>query len=203
MLFKRRKRLGWGPRLSSWLWPRGGWRRAFAYGWRRIIRLSASPHAIALGFAAGIFASFTPFMGFHFLLGAVVALVLGGNIVASAFGTFFGNPITFPFIWIATYNFGGLVLGHDMRDEVVLKFPDGTFFNLLHHPSYGWEQFWKVLAPVVTPMTVGGVVLGSIVATASYVLIRAAVAAYQNRRRTRLSARKQRSGKVVESSETQ
>ncbi len=200
MLFKRRDRLGLVSRMRGWLWPRRGWRRSVAYVWHRVTRLSASPHEIALGFAAGMFASFTPFMGFHFLLGAIVALVLGGNVLASAFGTFVGNPLTFPLIWIGTYNLGGLILGHDLREKLVLKFPDNTFANLLHHPLYGWQEFWSVLGPVVTPMSVGGVVLGTVMGSIGYVLVRPMVAAYQNRRRTRLVSRKKPTSNVAESS---
>ena len=39
-----------------------------------ILRLRASPHAIAAGVAAGVFASFIPFLGLHIIIAAVVCL---------------------------------------------------------------------------------------------------------------------------------
>ena len=78
--------------------PRKGWRRGYLYLGKRVQRLPDSPHRIALGFACGVMASFTPFFGFHFVIAAALAFITRGNILASAIGTFVGNPLTFPFI---------------------------------------------------------------------------------------------------------
>lgn len=50
--------------------------------------------------------SFTPFIGFHFVLAAAVTMMMCSNLIASAVGTVVGNPITFPFIWIALLSRG-------------------------------------------------------------------------------------------------
>ena len=71
--------------------------RSGQYVTKRILRLTATPHAVAAGVAAGAFTSFTPFMGLHFLLAAVLAWMVRGNLLAPALGTFVGNPLTFPF----------------------------------------------------------------------------------------------------------
>ena len=47
-------------------------------------------------FAAGVFACFTPFFGFHFFVAAgLLPYVMQGNILAALMSTFFGNPITY------------------------------------------------------------------------------------------------------------
>ena len=51
---------------------------------------------IAIGFAAGVFVSFTPLFGLHIVLGAALAWLVRGNIVASLIGTLAGNPVTTP-----------------------------------------------------------------------------------------------------------
>jgi len=117
---------------------------------------------IALGFASGVFASFTPFIGFHFFIGFMLAWVLGGNIIASALGTFIGNPITFPFIWWITLITGNRILGHDPVDF------DWDWVRLFSDSS---SNIWLV----VKPMLVAGVPMGIIVATLSYFLLRPAV----------------------------
>src|SRR5690606_12123881 len=94
---------------------------------KRVLRLSASPHAIAAGFAAGVFASITPFVGLHFFLAGVIAWVTGGNLVASALGTAFGNPITFPLIWAGTYRLGRWILGLRDRAEPPIDISQGVF----------------------------------------------------------------------------
>ncbi len=67
----------------------------------RLARLWASPHALAMGCAVG---AFTPFIGLHFVLAAIVAYVLRASVIASALGAALGNPVTLPFIWVASYN---------------------------------------------------------------------------------------------------
>jgi hypothetical protein len=111
MLFRRRQPAALSNRLRVALWPRHSWSRSARYFAKRVLRLSGSPHAVAAGVAAGVFASFTPFLGFHFIIGIAIAFLIGGNFLAAALGTAFGNPITFPIIWATTYKVGGLILG--------------------------------------------------------------------------------------------
>lgn len=110
-MFRSSRRKIWHESLRDLLWPRIGVRRAWNYRICRLSRLRVCPHKISLGFALGAFASFTPFIGFHFLLAAVLAFVLRGNLLASAAGTVVGNPLTFPLIWIATFKLGNALTG--------------------------------------------------------------------------------------------
>lgn len=158
------------------------------YVWHRVSRLSGSPHAVALGFSVGVFASFTPFMGLHFMIGFLLAYLVRGSMLASAFGTFVGNPITFPFIWILTYNFGSYLLGMEGRGDVSIELPGAAWWLLFHDPQLLWQQFWNQLWPVIRPMTVGGVPIGTAAGLLVYFPIRYVVSAYQVKRRARLAA---------------
>ncbi len=189
MLFKRREKPPIRERAQAWLWPKRGWRRAMGYVRHRVTRLSGSPHAIALGFAAGVFASFTPFMGFHFIIGAVAALVIGGNVIASAFGTFVGNPVTFPFIWFSTFSFGNFLLGIETEGGDQSKLAEMSLWATLTDPSSLFSDFWTSLWPLLKPMTIGGVPLGLTLAVIFYFLVRIIVGTYQNNRRRRLQQR--------------
>jgi uncharacterized protein (DUF2062 family) len=146
---------------------------------KRILRLSASPHAIALGFAAGVLVSWTPFVGFHFLMSAFLAFVFGGNLVASAFGTLVGNPVTFPFMWWLAYVLGGRLLG---IEPAALKF--GEIMRRFH------EQAFEQVLPVLKPMLVGAVPLGIASGALAYFIVRLSVAGYQAARRRRLAERR-------------
>src|SRR5690606_9209209 len=110
MLFRRRKPAHFGERLRVFLWPRRSFWRSAQYFAKRVLRLTATPHAIAAGIAAGTLASFTPYLGFHFIIAAAVAWVIRGNLIASALGTAVGNPLTFPFIWASTMAAGRFIL---------------------------------------------------------------------------------------------
>jgi uncharacterized protein (DUF2062 family) len=76
------------------------------------------PRGIALGFAARAFVSFTPFIGVHFILAGLLAFALRASILASAIGTVVGNPVSFPFIWLAAYNLGGSTARASGKDRV-------------------------------------------------------------------------------------
>ena len=70
MVFKRRDKPPLLSRLREAVLPRRGWRRGIEYLGHRVRRLPDTPHRIALGFACGVFVSFTPFFGLHFVLAA-------------------------------------------------------------------------------------------------------------------------------------
>ena len=96
MLFKRKKRLSAVMRLRYAAWPARSFRRSFRYRLLRLLRINASAHSIALGCALGVFAVFTPFLGLQMTIAALLALALGGSVLASAAGSFAGNPLTYP-----------------------------------------------------------------------------------------------------------
>lgn len=184
MLFQRRQKPAFAERMRVIFWPRRGWRRSTQYVTKRILRLSGTPHAIALGFAAGVFVSFTPFVGLHFLFGFILAWILGGNLLASAFGTFIGNPVTFPLIWVSTYNLGNWMLGQ----AGVAKFQFSSARSLLNE---SFDALW----PLIKPMALAGVPMGILVALACYFPARLMIEAYQQRRRKRLVDAVTRNGK--------
>jgi len=190
MLFKRRDKQTAGANLRAWLWPRRGWRRSFSYAWQRVKRLSDTPHAIALGFACGAFASFTPFMGFHFIIGFITAAITRGNLLASAFGTFVGNPLTFPFIWYATYSLGMLLLGSDGPAASDIAMPSLSLWSMMTDPVAVWREFFDRVWPVFMPMLVGGIPLGILTGAICYFVVRWPVAAYQASRRRYLGDRR-------------
>lgn len=178
MLFKRRQKPDFVDRVRVIFWPKTGWSRSTRYMLKRILRLSGTPHAIALGFAAGVFASFTPLVGFHFSIGIVVAWIAGGNLIASAFGTFVGNPITFPLIWAGTYRFGNWILGVHPTVNNGIDISAGLFAHSI-----------DIVLPLIKPMIVGSLPVGIIAAILCYFPVRNMIAAYQNRRRARLHAK--------------
>nr|WP_245453534.1 DUF2062 domain-containing protein [Aquibium carbonis] len=159
------------------LWPRRSFWRSAQYFTKRVLRLTATPHAIAAGVAAGVFASFLPFIGFHFLLAAAVAWLLAGNLIASALGTAIGNPITFPLIWASSYKLGCAILGSS-----------ATHGNAPIQLGKLWErlEFNQLWEPLLKPMTVGGIPIGLAFAITFYVVTRWAVAGFRRQRQNRL-----------------
>jgi len=187
MLFKRRDKQTALNVVRTWIWPRRGWRRSWNYLWRRIARLPGSPHAIALGFSIGVFSAFTPFVGLHFLVAALLAFLLRGNVLASALGTFVGNPLTFPFIWVGTYKLGNFVLGLEGQEDVDLEGPAQGLWYVLTSPSVMWTDVWSGLLPLIGPMLAGALLLGGAVGAVFYLGARIAVGVYQRRRHDQIA----------------
>jgi len=106
MLFRRRNTESFWTRLRVHAWPRTSWSRSSRYVVYRVRRLSATPHAVALGFAAGAFSAITPFLGTHIVMAIAIAWIIGGSLVAAVLGTFLGNPLTYPVLWYSTYVVG-------------------------------------------------------------------------------------------------
>jgi uncharacterized protein (DUF2062 family) len=180
MLFRRRETESFLERMRVHMWPRRSWGRSSRYVVYRLRRLSATPHAIALGFAAGAFTAATPYLGTHMIMAAFIAWAIGGSIIASLLGTFVGNPLTYPFIWFATYKVGNILLGaHGVKRQIDLS--RGIFESSL-------DRLW----PILKPMTLGCIPVGLAVAVLCYVLVRPMVEAYQHRRRRELRLRHDR-----------
>ena len=173
MIFKRRERPDFLARLRGLLAPRKGWRRGFSYVGRRVQRLPDTPHKIALGFACGAFASFTPMFTLHIIVALALAWALRGNLFASALGTVVGNPVTFPAIAALSLEIGGWITG---KPGLVTHFK----------PSVIFSDFQHFLDDLFLPYLLGGLAPGLAAAVASYLLLRPVVAAYQAGRRRKL-----------------
>lgn len=177
MLFRRREAESLLGRMRVHLWPRRSWSRSSRYVVYRLRRLSDSPHAVAIGFAAGVYSAVTPFLGTHMIMAALIAWAIGGSIVAALLGTFIGNPLTYPVFWYSTYEVGNLMLGGTVAKQRI-DLSDGIFQSSL-------EQLW----PILKPMSLGSIPVGLALAALSYVLVKPMVEAYQHRRRREIGLR--------------
>ena len=200
MLFSRRTPASWREKLRVAIWPRRSWGRSAQYVTKRVLRLTASPHSVAAGVAAGVFASFTPFLGFHFMIAFAVSYFIAGNLIAAAMGTFFGNPLTFPFMWASTYAAGKFILsgahsagnghGHQRIAEIAnTDILSIGFTGLIEKIASIWE-------PVIKPMAVGSVPIGVVFAFLFYLLTRWAAVKFRHARRNRLAERARTRGQT-------
>lgn len=173
MLFRRRDPRPLLHRLRGMLWPRRGWGRSARYAAHRLSRLPATPYSIAAGVACGAAISFTPLIGMHFVGAALLALLLRGNVVASALGTAIGNPWTFPFIWAWTFAFGRWLLGHAREIETLPQHLSMRY--IFDHPG-----------DVFLPMLIGSVPTAIVVWLAVFFAMQRLIDGYQRARRLRL-----------------
>ena len=171
-MFGRRNPLPVHHRVWSVVWPKAGWRRASRYMAHRVRRLPGTPYRIAAGVASGAAVSFTPFIGLHFVAAALLALLLRGNVVASAIGTAVGNPWTFPFIWTWIYTLGQWLMGADAASD----FP----------ATLDLDYIFERPLDVLWPMTLGALPTAVVVWIVIFWPVRGAVAEYQHVRHLRI-----------------
>lgn len=198
MVFKRRDRRSLWRTVREFVWPRGGWRRAFHYVRHRLHRLPDAPHRIARGVFAGVMVSFSPFFGLHFLLAALIALIIRGNVVAALLATFVGNPLTFVGIATLSLETGRLVLGRMGEDGALNhrslggKFVDawgdlkGNFLSMFTGSGAEWDKLHVFFHDIFFPYMIGGLIVGPIAGLVFYYLSLPIITAYQHRRKGRI-----------------
>lgn len=184
-MFKRRTAPTLFSRLFGFLWPQMGWRRATSYHWHRLKRIPGTPESIAMGFACGAAASMMPFMGFHFILSAILAWLLRGSIIASAIGTVVGNPWTFPFIWLGTYEIGKAILGVDYAIEGEQPFVQmfGGLYQSVR--TFDGTLFVEKVMPILVPMVAGSIPVSLLVGISFYFVVLNPIRAVHNLRQER------------------
>jgi len=186
-MFRRRNKPGWGARVREFLWPRGGWRRTGVYFFHRVKRLPGSPYSIAAGLACGAAVSFTPFIGLHFFIAALIAWSIGGNLFASAIGTAVGNPWSFPFIWALIYRVGCWMLGWEVGHALPEALSMAYIFD---NPR-----------AVLLPMFLGSLPTSLVVWLTLFWPVKSVVANYQDMRRRRRDKRRAEIDKAAEDKE--
>lgn len=95
------------------------WRRKLRYLYLRIIRLRSTTPAIARGLATGVFAGLFPFFGAQTILGIFLAVLVRGNKLTAAVGTWISNPLTYVPIYLFNFKVGQRLLGtYDLSTDV-------------------------------------------------------------------------------------
>ncbi|NOD36391.1 MULTISPECIES: DUF2062 domain-containing protein [unclassified Ruegeria] len=210
MVFKRRDRRSAVQVASEFVYPRGGWTRAFHYVKHRVRRLPDSPDRIARGIGAGVFAAFTPFYGLHFLVAAVGARLIKGNILAALSGTFFGNPLTYVPIGVICLQTGHFLLGTEYEEGdtqgLMGKFADAigdlknNFVALFTDRVADWHGLAQFYDDVFYPYMIGGIIPGIVAGVVCYYLSLPLILTYQQRRRAKIKAKFEEIKRLAEES---
>ena len=134
---------------KSSLWSRlGEWASHLHF---RLVTLEASPHAISLGVAIGIFFGFTPLWTLKTLLSIAIAWLLGGNKIAAAISVQLHDLLLpfMPAIYLWEYKIGYWAMRGHLPVRVNLhRF---TLSDFLH-----WQTFFTVGRPIL----IGSIVIG-------------------------------------------
>ncbi|MEP6565161.1 MAG: DUF2062 domain-containing protein, partial [Mesorhizobium sp.] len=99
----------------------------------------------------------------------------------------FGNPLTFPLLWGASWETGKLML----HDRLPANGPPAHLGAMMEHLSFA--QLWE---PVLKPMIIGAIPLGAIFGLLFYGITRWGMTAFREQRRKRLAAKAEKAGRT-------
>jgi uncharacterized protein len=147
-----------------------------------LLHIDDSPERTAAAFALGVFFGFSPFIGFHTLLGVLFAVLLNFNRVAVLLGVYSNLPwIVAPYYAFATMFVGGPLTGRRIppgfREQVTAVFEQQSVF----HGAF-WHQILVLFRPFLVPYAVGSLIGAVVLSAVAYPL---ALAFVTSRRRLR------------------
>jgi len=143
----------------------------------RILHIDDSPHGIALGVALAFFIAYMPPVGIHILLLLPLCFLLRANKFVAITCVWISNPLTFIPIYYPNYLLGRWVLaifrsssGMD-RSQAEAMFKSflsaGRVMQDFHKAKF-WRELGDFFMQVGLEMTIGGIIIGGIVAGCSY-----------------------------------
>ena len=142
----------------------------------RVLHIDDSPHRIAMGVALGLFTAYLPPLMFHIILVLSVAPILRANKFVALTFIWASNPFTFIPIYYPNYLLGRSILiwlRPEQRlaaGEIVAMFESFSFGKII--TGISTPQFWSRLGALIVQvgleMAIGGIIIGGIIAVASY-----------------------------------
>ena len=134
-----------------------------------LLHIEDSPERTAAAFALGVFFGFSPFLGFHTILGLAFAFLLNFNRVAVLLGVYSNLPwFVAPYFAFTTMVIGAPITGHRIppgfRQQVV------DLFELSLFRGDFWHRLVVILRPFLWPYVVGSLIGAGILAAVAYPL---------------------------------
>lgn len=125
----------------------------------KILSLDAHPGHIAVGFAVGVFISFTPFFGLHTPLAIAFAFLFRLNKLTCITGAWVNTPLTMAPVLVASYNLGRFLRGKPSK-ELAFKWLEWHHLEPL--------EKWQHIQPYAKSILLGSSIIGFVVAVAAY-----------------------------------
>jgi len=153
--------------------------RALVRRWLdELLHIDDTPQRTAVAFALGVFFGFSPFLGFHTLLGIGFAFLFNLNRVAVLLGVYSNLPWILPPYYATVTWLGAQVTGHRAPADLnpMLK----ALFELSMFTPQFWHRLGVMMRPLFWPYFVGSLLGALVIATLAYPL---ALAFVTSRRR--------------------
>jgi uncharacterized protein (DUF2062 family) len=119
-----------------------------------LVRIDATPHQVATGFAVGVVLGIIPSFGFGGLVAVLLSLVFRINKAAAILGSLIMNPITTVPFWTVSAFLGGLITGADYR-IILTAARTGEIFRSLSYSTYVYMAGNLTLAAALAVLSYG------------------------------------------------
>ena len=153
-----------------------GLKRLFRFWYLKLIRLRESPHSIAMGLSVGVFVGCLPIIPLQTLTALILAFIIRCSKIAAAAGTWVTNPLYAPFVYYGMYQLGRTIIPVGKKE---FEPEELTLMNII---NLGWDFFLL--------MFLGGVLVGLVLAVATYFISVYLISLYHRKRELRMKIRK-------------
>jgi hypothetical protein len=147
----------------------------FKRGYHKLVGLQDTPHAIALGFACGIFLGFTPLFGLKTLLAILLAWALRSNKIAAVIGVTMHDFIL-PFVPVLLRV--QYIVGYWLLSNPHVLPPELNVKDIRFEEVFQWTTFLTMGGPLM----LGSVVVGAPFGILSYSAAKWIVITYRRKR---------------------
>lgn len=136
---------------------------------KAILTIKERPHIVAMSFAVGVFIGMSPLIGIHTILALLFAWLFRLNKLVAITGVYITNPWSIIPIYTFCTWVGTLLLG---MDRLIPRID-------WNHITVG--KLTNTLSELLLPFIVGTVVVGTVGAVLSYIIVRRAMERRQRR----------------------
>jgi hypothetical protein len=148
---------------------------------KQLLHIEDTPERTALAYALGIFLGFSPFLGFHTIVGIAVAFLFRMSRVAVLLGVWTNLPWSIiPYYTVATW-VGMKVIGFQLDPALLAE-----IFRLGLNEGFIQSGFWNRLASqsgLLLAFGIGSLLLGTILSFIAYPLSLRWIKFYRSRRK--------------------
>jgi uncharacterized protein len=128
-----------------------------------LLHIHDTPERTAAAFALGVFLGFSPLLGFHTVLGILLAFLLNLNRVAVLLGVYSNLPWIIAGYYAFTTMVGAAITGTRLPAGFSTRLTE--LFESSLHTEHFWVQLGALLRPLLWPYVVGSL-LGAVVLAA-------------------------------------
>jgi uncharacterized protein (DUF2062 family) len=143
----------------------------------RLLHIDDTPQRIARGMAVGLWVAWTPLMGFHMLIALGLSILFRANKALAIALVWLSNPFTLIPVYLPAYLVGRFFVGwvhpasltdpKQVADLLGNLFSFRNMLSCLHSTAF-WKELAVVFGKIGLEVSIGGFVIGSILAALGY-----------------------------------